>query len=74
MSTVRTLVLLEPKTRSKIKGIAKQDGVSLSSKCRELIHEALEIHEDAYWSSKASEREKHFDWKKGISHDDAWGA
>ena len=74
MSATRTLVLLEPVTRTRIKAIAKREGVSLSGKCRELIHEALEIQEDAYWNAKASERDTHFDWKKGLSHKNAWGA
>ncbi len=72
MNNQRTLVSLEPQVRDLIKKMAKERGVSISSLCRDLICEGLEITEDRYFDMIASEREKDFNWKNGLSHEEVW--
>lgn len=72
MPNQRTLVLLEPPIKNLIKQIAKANGTSISNTCRDLIREALEIYEDRYWNAAASAREKGFNWKKGLTHEQVW--
>ena len=72
MSTQRTLVILEPPVRKMINEIAKKEHVSISSLCRDLIKEALEINEDKYFTEMAMQREKKYNWKKGLSHEEVW--
>jgi hypothetical protein len=52
--------------------LAKKDNVSLSAKVRDLLKEALEIHEDIALSQFAEEREKSWDDSKALTHDDVW--
>ena len=72
MHTARTLVVLEPLMREAVRRIAEKEGVSISSKCRDLIREALELEEDSFWNQKASAREKPKP-KKWLSHQQIWG-
>lgn len=72
MNGQRTLVMLEPPLRRLVRQMAQANGVSLSSYCRDLIRDALEIVEDRYWASAAARREKGFDWSKGLSHEQVW--
>ena len=72
MSTQRTLVSLEPPVRDLIKQMAKERGISISSLCRDLICEGLEIFEDRYFDRIASEREDKFNWKNGLTHEEVW--
>jgi len=72
MSNQRTLVMLEPPVRNMIKEIAKKEHVSISSLCRDLIREALEINEDRYLARLAASREKSFNWEKALSHEEVW--
>lgn len=72
MSNQRTLVSLEPSVRDLIKKMSKERGISISSLCRDLICEGLEIMEDRYFDTIASEREKDFDWENALSHEEAW--
>ena len=72
MSNQRTLVSLEPPVRDLIKKMAKERGVSISSLCRDLIFEGLEILEDRYFDLIASEREKDFNWENALSHEEVW--
>jgi len=72
MSTQRTLVLLEPPVRDLIKQMAKEKGISISSLCRDLICEGLEIFEDRYFNRIVSEREDKFNWKNGLTHEEVW--
>ena len=74
MSNQRTLVMLEPPVRRMVKEIAHDEGNSISYVCRVLIHKALEIMEDRYFDTIASERERNFNWKKnGLTHKQVWG-
>jgi len=72
MSNQRTLVLLEPPVRDLIKQMAKEKGISISSICRDLICEGLEIFEDRYFDRIASEREDTFNWEHSLTHQEAW--
>jgi len=73
MQNQKILMVLEPNMKDVIKDIAKTNQVSMSSVCRDLIREALEIYEDKYWNNIASERDKNFNWNKAISHNKIWG-
>ena len=73
MSTQRTLVVLESPVRQTLRCMAQASHVSVSSLCRDLIREAIETREDAYWNELASQREKNFDWRRGLSHEAVWG-
>jgi len=72
MSNQRTLVLLEPPVRDLIKQMAKEKGISISSLCRDLICEGLEIFEDRYFDRIASEREDTFNWEHSLTHEEVW--
>jgi len=52
--------------------LAEKDNVSLSTKVRDLLKEALEIQEDMGLSVIAEEREKTWDDSNAITHDDIW--
>ena len=68
----RLNVVLEPSLYSGISHLAHKAGVSLSLMARDLIKEALEIHEDRYWDKMAQTREKTFSNLKALSHKDVW--
>ena len=53
-------IFLETSLYKNVQFLAEKDRVSLSSKARELIKEAMEI-EDIYLSALAEERERTFD-------------
>jgi hypothetical protein len=69
----RLNVVLEPRSFRSIEQLAAQDGVSMSLKARELIREALELHEDAFWAEQAHARWKTFDRKTALTHEEVWG-
>ena len=69
----RINVALEKPLYSLIEKLAEQRGLSLSMVTRELIREALEIHEDAVLSAIAEERESTFTDRKALTHDEVWG-
>lgn len=69
----KTLVVLESPIRDLVEKIARENKVSISGVCRDLIKEALEIYEDRCWNETASSREKNFNWHKGLSHHQVWG-
>lgn len=56
----------------RLKKLADKDGVSLSTKVRDLIREALEEYEDVYLVRLAEEREKTFDRSKALTHAQVW--
>lgn len=68
----RLNVVLEPPIYFALVKLAKREGISLSLKARELIKEALEFCEDAYWSKQAETRERTFRFKKALSHKKVW--
>jgi len=70
----RLNVVLEPSLYRAILKLARKEGVSLSSKARDLIRDALEYCEDIYWTNQAKRREKTFNRKKALSHSQVWGS
>ncbi|MDP3297661.1 MAG: toxin-antitoxin system, antitoxin component [Thermodesulfovibrionia bacterium] len=68
----RINVVLEEPIYHNIERLAKRDGVSLSLKVRDLVREALEIEEDIVLSHFAEKREKTFEKKKSLKHDEVW--
>jgi hypothetical protein len=69
----RINVALEKPLYLVIEKLAKQRGLSLSMVTRDLIREALEIHEDTVLSTVAEEREATLIDRKTLSHDEVWG-
>jgi hypothetical protein len=68
----RLNVVLEPLTFRSIERLAVREGVSLSMKARDLIHEALELYEDAYLAERARERSASFVRSKALTHEEVW--
>lgn len=68
----RINIVLEKPIYEAIKRIAKKEGVSISLKARDLLREALETYEDLILEDIASEREKTFNHKSALTHDDIW--
>lgn len=68
----RINIVLEKPVYEAIRRIAKKEGVSISLKARDLLREALEIHEDRILEDIATEREKTFDRKNALTHDEMW--
>jgi predicted DNA-binding protein len=52
--------------------LAEKDGVSLSTKVRDLIKEALATHEDIYLAAFAEAREESLDESSVLSHEETW--
>ena len=55
-----------------IRLLAEKDNVSLSTKVRDLLKEALEIQEDIALSGFAEKRDESWNNSKALSHDDVW--
>jgi hypothetical protein len=68
----RINVALEKPIYSLIEKLAEQRGLSLSMVTRDLIREALEIHEDAVLSVVAEERESTLTDRETLTHDEIW--
>ncbi|WP_298269677.1 ribbon-helix-helix protein, CopG family [Geobacter sp.] len=69
----RINVVLEKPLYNAIQDLAEDEGVSMSMLMRDLVKEALELREDRALAAFATEREKDFDRRKGLSHKDVWG-
>ena len=68
----RINVVLEKPLYNNVERLAERDGVSLSLKVRDLVKEALEIEEDVTLSKLAETREKTFNRKKSLKHNEVW--
>ena len=68
----RINVVLEKPLYNNVERLAQRDGVSLSLKVRDLVKEALEIEEDIGLSKLVETREKTFNRKKALKHDEVW--
>lgn len=68
----RINVVLEEPLYREVQFLAKRDGVSLSTKVRDLLREVLETQEDIFLTRIADKREA--DWKEplGLSHEKTW--
>ena len=64
---------MEPRMYRAIIKLSKKEGLSLSLVARDLLREALEIYEDAFWTGEAEAREKTLPKKKTLSHKEVWG-
>ena len=68
----RVNVVLDPSLYEKVQFLAEKDGVSLSTKVRDLLRESLEVQEDICLSDFANERDKSFDKSKALTHEEVW--
>ncbi len=68
----RINVVLEPPLYEKVQFLAEKDGVSLSTKVRDLIQESIEVNEDISLADFAKERDKTLKRSKTLSHDEIW--
>ena len=68
----RINVVLDPPLYKNVQFLADKDGVSLSTKVRDLLKDAMEIQEDIYLANIAEEREKSLDVNEALSHEDTW--
>ena len=68
----RVNLVVEPPLYSVIQNIARLEGVSLSALARELIKEAISLREDVALTYLAEEREKSFNSKKSLTHEQTW--
>lgn len=69
----RVNVVLEKPLYAAVDEIAKRQGLSRSMVVRDLVREAIELREDLALAALAERREKSFDPKKAITHEDVWG-
>lgn len=69
----RINVALEKPIYSLIEKLAQQRGLSLSMVTRDLIRDALEIHEDSVLSAIAEARETTLADRESLTHDEVWG-
>ena len=68
----RINVVLDNDLYHKVQVLAEKDGVSLSTKVRDLLKEATEVQEDFFLADFASERERTWKDSKTLSHDETW--
>jgi hypothetical protein len=68
----RINVALEKPVYFLIERLAQERGLSLSMVTRDLIREALEIHEDTVLAQVAEKREKTLAGRRTLSHDEVW--
>ena len=68
----RINVVLDINLYRNVQYLAETEGVSLSTKVRDLIREALEVQEDIYLASFAEDREK--TWGRSLTHREIWSS
>jgi hypothetical protein len=68
----RINVALERPIYSLIEKLAQEQGLSLSMVTRDLIREALEIHEDTVLAQVAERRETTLAGRRALTHDEVW--
>ena len=68
----RINVVLEKPLYNAIERLATKEGISLSTKVRDLIKEALEIEEDVALSEFAEIRERSLTKSKLLKHKEVW--
>ena len=68
----RINVVLDTPLYHDVKFLAKKDGVSLSTKLRDLVKEALDVQEDIYLARFSEKREKTFRDSPTLSHEEVW--
>jgi hypothetical protein len=68
----RVMTVLERPLYQRIKRAARSQGLSLSAKVRDLLREAIELDEDAYWVREGEKRLATFDRSKALTHEQVW--
>jgi len=68
----RINVVLDDHLFRNVQFLAEREGVSLSTKVRDLVREALEIQEDLDLASFAETRERTFKKTAALSHEETW--
>ena len=68
----RINVVLDKPLYKDVQFLAEKDGVSLSTKARDLIKEAMDTQEDIYLAAFAEERERTLDRNSKLTHEEAW--
>ncbi len=68
----RLNVAVEPSLFRTIQKLSKREGLSMSLIVRDLVREALAIHEDVFWAREAAAREKTSVRSKAKSHTEVW--
>ncbi len=65
----RVNVVLEKPLYATVLRAARRDKVSVSTKVRELVREAIESSEDFMLATIATSREEGFNWKDALTHE-----
>ena len=68
----RINVVLDTPLYKNVQFLAEKDGVSLSTKVRDLLRDAIEIQEDIYLAAIAEARERTLDMADTLTHEEAW--
>ena len=68
----RINVVLDTVLYKKVQFLAEKEGVSLSTKVRDLLKEAMEVQEDIYLAEFAEERVLTWKDSEALSHDKIW--
>ena len=68
----RINVVLDPPLYKNVQFLAEKDGVSLSTKVRDLLKDAIEIQEDIFLAGIAEERERTLDVNAILTHEETW--
>jgi len=69
----RVNVVLERPLYEALGWLARRDGVSLSTKVRDVPREALETHENLALAEIAAQRERSLDRTRALTRDAIWG-
>lgn len=64
----RAMVVLEPPLYQMVTRMARTEGVSISTKIRDLIRDACEMYEDAYWAKEGEKRLAGFNRGKALGY------
>ena len=70
----RINVVLDDNLYNNVRFLAKADGVSMSTKVRDLIRAALEVQEDIYLATFAENREKTWNKSTARTHEEVWSS
>ncbi len=68
----RVNVVLERPVYDALGRLARREGTSLSTKARDLLRDALEMHEDIGLAAIAEDRERTFDASSALAHEAVW--
>ena len=68
----RINVVLDVPLYKNVQYLAEKDGVSLSTKVRDLLKEAMETYEDIYLAAFAEERERTLEKATPMTHEEVW--